>query len=181
MESDSNGNLWLKDALYIGNLNNNNIAIGNLPNNPYVYGYDEVAVGDSFITGKTYYEYDESTNTYNVTSDTIPNADKTYYEQVGQVFNANNNFIMYDNGSIIANNGTFNNGVFTGRLEGVTGDFSGDISAATGRFSGAIEATKGNIGGFTIGSTSIYSLKDENNGIILMSGPSYIPTIDTEK
>ncbi len=181
MESDSNGNLWLKDALYIGNLNNNNIAIGNLPNNPYVYGYDEVAVGDSFITGKTYYEYDESTNTYNVTSDTIPNVNKTYYEQVGQVFNANNNFIMYDNGSIIANNGTFNNGIFSGTLQAATGSFSGDISAATGRFSGAIEATIGNIGGFTIGSTSIYSLKDENNGIILMSGPSYIRTIDTEK
>lgn len=81
-------------------------------------------------------------------------------EERSQVFNANNNFIVYEDGSIIANNGTFSGylsgvtGTFSGELSAATGTFSGELSAATGTFSGRIEATEGRIGGLEISATT---------------------------
>ena len=62
-----------------------------------------------------------------------------------QIFNSNNNFIVYENGSIFANNGVFN-----GQINATSGSFTGEIVATSGRFTGEINALSGNIGGFTI-------------------------------
>ena len=85
--------------------------------------------------------------------------------QLNQVFNANNNFIVYEDGSIVANNGTF----------------KGDISGATGTFSGSISARDGYIGGFAIGENTLIST---NNNLILQSQnypDTYIRTFDGKK
>lgn len=60
-----------------------------------------------------------------------------------QVFNANNHFIVYEDGSIVANRGTF----------------AGHLQAASGSFQGHVDARTGSIGGWIIGET------DENGGV----------------
>lgn len=116
--------------------------------NPSLLGLYELVDGEYifttdtiFVSGKTYYEYNES---YILTTDTTPQSDKTYY----QIFDS---YSLYLNGS-----GTFSgniyadNGYFHGELRAATGTFSGMLQAATGSFSGRITAQSGHIGGFFI-------------------------------
>ena len=65
-----------------------------------------------------------------------------YRASLHQIFNSNNNFIVYEDGSIIANNGTF-----SGTIYASSGTFSGQLIAATGSFDGQITAKEGYIGG----------------------------------
>lgn len=73
-----------------------------------------------------------------------------------RVIDANNNFIVYEDGSMVAENGTFKGklegagGTFTGTLNGVDGTFTGKLEAASGSFKGEITATGGQIGNLTI-------------------------------
>lgn len=60
--------------------------------------------------------------------------EKEKEEELGRVIDANGNFIVYEDGSVSAKNGTF----------------SGDITGSSGTFSGRIEATEGRIGGLEI-------------------------------
>lgn len=86
-------------------------------------------------------------------------------ETLSQVFNANDNFIVYEDGSILANNGRF----------------MGDITGATGTFTGPVIANSGFIGGFAIGESTLIS---NNNSLILQSQnypDTYIRTFDKTK
>lgn len=65
-----------------------------------------------------------------------------YRASLHQVFNSNDNFIVYEDGSIVANNGTF-----SGTIYASSGTFSGQLIAATGSFDGQITAKEGYIGG----------------------------------
>ena len=138
--------------------------------NPSELGLYELVDGEyiltedtTFVSGKTYYEYNES---YILTTDTTPQSDKTYY----QIFDS---YSLYLNGS-----GTFNgniyadNGYFHGELRAATGTFSGMLQAATGSFSGRITAQSGHIGGFFIndgflnsesGEYTIYETTESDN------------------
>lgn len=135
LETDDNGKLWLKDSLNIYNTTET-----------YVLSTDTI-VDDT----KTYYQLDKENNTYIKVITPYGNPSKNgYFEkynydikignietsvgQLNQVFNANNNFIVYEDGSIKA----------------TTGSFSGDITGSTGTFSGKIFASSGRIGGLEI-------------------------------
>lgn len=100
---------------------------------------------------KAYYQLDKENNTYIKVITPYGNpSENGYFEkysydikignietpvgQLNQVFNANNNFIVYEDGSIKA----------------TSGSFSGDITGSTGTFSGEIFASSGRIGGLEI-------------------------------
>ena len=107
-----------------------------------------------------------------------------------QVFNANNNFIVYENGDVTANSGIFN-----GEINAKSGSFGNDAVKITdtglvvteggliiqtkGGFpllsfnkgnlsiSGVIDATGGEIGGFTIENDQLVSSNEDGEKIIL--------------
>lgn len=108
LETDDNGKLWLKDSLNIYN------AI-----ETYVPSSDTI-VDET----KTYYQLDKENNTYIKVIAPYGNpSENGYFEkysydikignietsdgQLNQVFNANNNFIVYEDGSIKATSGSF--------------------------------------------------------------------------
>lgn len=143
METDDNGQLWLRDKLQIA-------------------GAKYIGTSDSkIIEGKIYYIKNEN-GTFSEVQNPITEELSNYFElamsgvSIGnlgrktenspnQIFNSNNNFIVYENGSIFANNGVFN-----GQINATSGSFTGEINATSGRFTGEINALSGNIGGFTI-------------------------------
>nr|DAF00311.1 MAG TPA: minor structural protein [Herelleviridae sp.] len=143
METDDNGQLWLRDKLQIA-------------------GAKYVGTSDSkIIEGKIYYIKNEN-GTFSEVQNPITEELSNYFElatsgvSIGnlgqktenspnQIFNSNNNFIVYENGSIFANNGVFN-----GQINATSGSFTGEINATSGTFTGEINALSGNIGGFTI-------------------------------
>lgn len=135
LETDDNGKLWLKDSLNIYNTTET-----------YVLSSDTI-----IDETKTYYQLDKENNTYIKVITPYGNpSENGYFEkysydikigniktsvgQLNQVFNANNNFIVYEDGSIKA----------------TSGSFSGDITGSTGTFSGEIFASSGRIGGLEI-------------------------------
>ena len=143
METDDSGQLWLRDKLQIA-------------------GAKYIGTSDSkIIEGKIYYTKNEN-GTFSEVQNPITEELSNYFElttsgvSIGnlgrktenspnQIFNSNNNFIVYENGSIFANNGVFN-----GQINATSGSFTGEINATSGRFTGEINALSGNIGGFTI-------------------------------
>lgn len=143
METDDSGQLWLRDKLQIA-------------------GAKYIGTSDSkIIEGKIYYIKNEN-GTFSEVQNPITEELSNYFElatsgvSIGnlgrktenspnQIFNSNNNFIVYENGSIFANNGVFN-----GQINATSGSFTGEINATSGRFTGEINALSGNIGGFTI-------------------------------
>lgn len=143
METDDSGQLWLRDKLQIA-------------------GAKYIGTLDSkIIEGKIYYTKNEN-GTFSEVQNPITEELSNYFElatsgvSIGnlgrktenssnQIFNSNNNFIVYENGSIFANNGVFN-----GQINATSGSFTGEINATSGRFIGEINALSGNIGGFTI-------------------------------
>lgn len=155
METDDSGQLWLRDRLQIA-------------------GAKYVGTSDSkIIEGKIYYIKNEN-GTFSEVQNPITEELSNYFElatsgvSIGnlgrktenspnQIFNSNNNFIVYENGSIFANNGVFN-----GQINATSGSFTGEINATSGRFTGEINALSGNIGGFTIEDEYL-----EGSGVIL--------------
>lgn len=155
METDDSGQLWLRDKLQIA-------------------GAKYVGTSDSkIIEGKIYYTKNEN-GTFSEVQNPITEELSKYFElttsgvSIGnlgqktenspnQIFNSNNNFIVYENGSIFANNGVFN-----GQINATSGSFTGEITATSGTFTGKINALSGDIGGFTIEDEYL-----EGSGVIL--------------
>lgn len=155
METDDSGQLWLRDKLQIA-------------------GAKYVGTSDSkIIEGKIYYTKNEN-GTFSEVQNPITEELSNYFElatsgvSIGnlgqktesspnQIFNSNNNFIVYENGSIFANNGVFN-----GQINATSGSFTGEITATSGTFTGKINALSGDIGGFTIEDEYL-----EGSGVIL--------------
>lgn len=178
LETDDQGQLWLKDRLKIA-------------------GAKYKGTSDSsIINSKTYYIKNEDGTFSEVQNPVVEDLSK-YWELVtsgvnignldgNQVFNSNNNFIIYKNGSIFANNGVFN-----GEINATSGSFTGEINATSGRFTGEINALSGEIGGFTIkdeyleGSSTILSpngitIKDDGQLIIFDSKGSPVFQANTK-
>lgn len=155
METDDSGQLWLRDKLQIA-------------------GAKYIGTSDSkIIEGKIYYIKNEN-GTFSEVQNPITEELSNYFElttsgvSIGnlgrktenspnQIFNSNNNFIVYENGSIFANNGVFN-----GQINATSGSFTGEITATSGTFTGKINALSGDIGGFTIEDEYL-----EGSGVIL--------------
>lgn len=155
METDDSGQLWLRDKLQIA-------------------GAKYIGTLDSkIIEGKIYYTKNEN-GTFSEVQNPITEELPNYFElatsgvSIGnlgqktegspnQIFNSNNNFIVYENGSIFANNGVFN-----GQINATSGSFTGEITATSGTFTGKINALSGDIGGFTIEDEYL-----EGSGVIL--------------
>ena len=125
METNDKGQLWLKDRLYIANLDNNlSVQIGNL----------------------------EETESERKVFDVLTNMwiDQSITEK--EIINANNTFVVYKDGHMKALSGHFQgsiiaDGTFNGHIEAESGSFSGELKAATGTFSGALEAATGTFSG----------------------------------
>lgn len=166
METDDSGYLWLKDKLHIGTSNlAYDVTIGKLNGFSYFETVDTIPQED-----KVYYTFDEENQTYIEFTGQSFEQDVDYFEKISEVVNSNNNFIIYENGSIIANSGTF-----SGELNAATGTFNGDISAASGTFSGTIEASEGIVGGFIIGENTLSSI---SNNLVLRGREEYYQTHD---
>jgi len=75
----------------------------------------------------------------------IPDSEEREEITVRRTFDVNNNFIVWEDGSIKANNGTFK-----GHVEAESGTFNGTVYATDGSFTGEIYATGGKIGNMTI-------------------------------
>ena len=132
---------------------------------PYVYGIrisdaSGTSVMESDSDGKLWIRdklhIGTNNSNYNVG---IGNLGIASGETLSQVINANDNFIVYEDGSIIANNGTFK-----GRIEATEGIFTGELRGATGTFTGTITATGG-----TIGRVSIESISDSTYSVSITS------------
>ena len=80
------------------------------------------------------------------------------YDQM--TYTAATNTLSINGGQIVGGSINLGNGTFTvdnnGNMYASSGTFSGNITGATGTFSGTIEADSGTIGGWSIGSNSIY-------------------------
>lgn len=178
METDDSGQLWLRDKLRISD---------------YIY---ELTSDTIPVSGKIYYEKN-SDGIYKAIDITSIDSVVGYYElknsgvaignlglmggEQDQVFNSNNNFIVYANGSILAKQG----------------NFTGTINATNGSFSGEINATSGSIGGFKIANgglsnenvvisptginilnDGIFSIFDGNTPVLLANQKKYKETSD---
>ena len=156
-----NGTLWLEEKLNVQTYNTqNSVQIGKLDER----GYEPVDLSENgeFEEGQTYYKFDENGNFVVVPSDEAYDSTVNYYILTneghgGRVIDANNTFVVYEDGSIKATNG-----IFSGQLSAATGSFSGTLTAATGSFSGEIVATSGTIGEVEI---SANGLKVINSGL----------------
>ena len=179
METDDSGQLWLRDKLRISD---------------YIY---ELTSDTIPVSGKIYYEKN-SDGIYKAIDITSIDSVVGYYElknsgvaignlgsmggEQGQVFNSNNNFIVYIDGSILARQG----------------NFTGTINATNGSFSGEINATSGSIGGFKIANGGLsnenvvisptginilndgtFSIFDGNTPVLLANQKKYKETSDT--
>lgn len=162
------------------------LRISNAEGNPalvakdgYLWLQDKISIGDGTNTTVSlgYLDIPDETESEN---------SKTYH----QVFNANNNFIVYENGDVTANNGIFN-----GEINAKSGSFGNDAVKITdtglvvteggliiqtkGGFpllsfnkgnlsiSGVIDATGGTIGGFMIENNQLVSSNEEGEKIVL--------------
>ena len=160
------GYLWLQDQMSIGNGENTIVSLGYL---------------DAF---KTIIE------TESAEDGTESEISKIYH----QVFNANNNFIVYENGDVTANNGIFN-----GEINAISGSFGDKKQIKIGKngltitgsglliqdtselpllefidntlsISGRIEAQGGTIGGFTIEKNQENDRLISQNSEIILDG-----------
>lgn len=162
------------------------LRISNAEGNPalvakdgYIWLQDKISIGDGTNTTVSlgYLDIPDETESEN---------SKTYH----QVFNANDNFIVYENGDVTANNGIFN-----GEINAKSGSFGNDAVKITDTglvvteggliiqtkdgfpllsfnkgnlsISGVIDATGGTIGGFTIENNQLVSSNEEGEKIVL--------------
>lgn len=109
METDDSGHLWLRDKLRISNVK-----------------YEKTK-DLSFVEGKTYYKK-ESDETYSIVKPSEISIEDCYElknsgvsigvletgKEKNQIFNSNNNFIVYDDGSVKATKGSFSGGTIGG-------------------------------------------------------------------
>lgn len=109
METDDSGHLWLRDKLRISNVK-----------------YEKTK-DLSFVEGKTYYKK-ESDGTYSTVKPSEISIEDCYElknsgvsigvletgKEKNQIFNSNNNFIVYDDGSVKATKGSFSGGTIGG-------------------------------------------------------------------
>lgn len=118
--------------------------------------------------GKTYYEYDEENDTYTaISSPTIEDIGSYYeYYTPSQGTIAIDNFVKTNWRQIIGTNFAVDS---DGNLYASNADISGIIHAVDGEFTGTIYAESGSIGGFTIGSTELYS-QDKTSAVGLDEG-----------
>lgn len=179
LETDNSGLLWLKDRLQISD---------------YIY---ELTSDTTPVSGKIYYEKN-SDGIYKAIDITNIDSVVGYYElknsgvaignlgsmggEQDQVFNSNNSFIVYADGSILARRG----------------NFTGTINATNGSFSGEINATSGSIGGFKIANGGLsnenviisptginilndgtFSIFDGSTPVLLANQKKYKETSDT--
>ena len=185
LTANSDGTLSLEEALYIRRLSSHPIAIGVLDNDEIFtpYGYVLIPLGTA---GKpsvgdeiTQPIYEIVGSDYTQTEDVTYQANKDYYEYKNQVLNANYNFIVFEDGSVIANDGTFRgaiyatSGHFTGTIEALGGSFRGEIEAISGRI-GSARITDGGLviqdGTFRIEDNDSNSLLDFDGSSLVISG-----------
>lgn len=140
MEQTSDGRLWLKHELHISstarpvsseepNPNDYDIRLGylNEHDSRYVLAIKPLTEFDPSIS---YYELVEGE--YEPTSDQTPDVSKDYYVQINrhEIMNVNNgNFIVYEDGSIVAEDGSFRGAIYA-----TSGTFEGTIAATSGMF-----------------------------------------------
>lgn len=104
----------------------------------------------------------------------IPDSEEREEITVRRTFDVNNNFIVWEDGSIKANNG-----IFKGHVEAESGTFNGTVYATDGRFTGEIYATGGKIGNMTINQVvaSKLTYKIESSDGSILNNPSSQKTI----
>ena len=109
---------------------------------------------------------------YELTTDTTPTEGKTYYEKVGENYNA----ISDPTGKNPSDEGWYElkgtetligtddegNLQIKGNLNGASGTFTGSLEGATGSFSGELTALSGRIGGFIIEDGRLVSSDEES-------------------
>lgn len=125
--TEDNGSLWLKERLNVETYNTqNSVQIGKLDK----IGYKQVDLTENggFEDGQIYYKLDENGKYVIVSSDEVYDNTVDYYIIINEghgsrVINANNKFLVYEDGS---------------------------IKATDGEFTGTIHATGGTIGGLNI-------------------------------
>lgn len=149
-------------------------------NNQKVY-YEliyQITTDTTFEPDKQYYELDENGN-YFLTTDKVFNSEKKYYEQIYQItadttlqqnkiyyeknyqiMNANDNFIIYEDGSIFANNGQFN-----GIISAIEGSIGGISITQNGLIGKNFFLT--NDSGLTIYDNGLTIIKKENEQTLL--------------
>lgn len=114
METNDNGELWLKDRLHLGDGTNYNISIGNLIDKNYISTPDEEP-----IEGKDYYRqvdesYEKETDENKLSN---PKENNLYEEQITKTaINVNNNFIVYQDGMMVAQGGQFSGMITAAKL-----------------------------------------------------------------
>ena len=86
-----------------------------------------------------------------------------------QVFNACDNFIVYNDGTIEATRGKF-----TGEITAISGTFSGTLEAATGSFNGEITADSGRIGLVQINEEGLRIPNEDNSSQITINSSGII-------
>lgn len=96
--------------------------------------------------------------------------------ELHRTFDVNSNFIVWEDGSIRANNGTFR-----GHVEAESGSFKGHVEAESGSFKGHIIAESGKIGNMTIGqlvaSKLTYKIESSTGSILNNPTSSTIVTL----
>ena len=122
-------------------------------------------------------------NTSNVCIGYLPANLGDAFKKIPQIINANNTFVVYEDGSVKAKDGEF-----TGKIHAAGGStFDGQIEANGAIIHGAtitdtiISVLGGTVGGFEIGETSLKALlKDENGEVIRNDDGEAYSTIELD-
>ena len=166
METDDSGQLWLRDKLRISDVK-----------------YEKTK-DTSFIEGKTYYKK-ESDGTYSIAKPSEISIENCYElknsgvsigilgtiidpstkEEKTQIFNSNNNFIIYDDGSVKATKGSFSGGTIGGFTIEDNRLFSNDVVLSSS--------------GIKIKNNGTLSILDGNTEVFSANKTFYEKTIDT--
>ena len=166
METDDSGQLWLRDKLRISDVK-----------------YEKTK-DTSFIEGKTYYKK-ESDGTYSIAKPSEISIENCYElknsgvsigilgtiidpstkEEKTQIFNSNNNFIIYDDGSVKATKGSFSGGTIGGFTIEDNRLFSNDVVLSSR--------------GIEIKNNGTLSILDGNTEVFSANKTFYEKTIDT--
>ena len=166
METDDSGQLWLRDKLRISDVK-----------------YEKTK-DTSFIEGKTYYKK-ESDGTYSIAKPSEISIENCYElknsgvsigilgtvidpstkEEKTQIFNSNNNFIIYDDGSVKATKGSFSGGTIGGFTIEDNRLFSNDVVLSSS--------------GIEIKNNGTLSILDGNTEVFSANKTFYEKTIDT--
>ena len=167
---NSSGLKLVKGGIRAGVPNTNNFVYLSSENfNETVESFYRLTLDTELIEGKTYYIYDEDSETYEEVSDPDPEKISTYYEYIEPVQGtiAIDNFIKTNWRQIIGTNFAV--------------DSNGNLYASNADIAGTINANSGSVGGFGISNLELYSVnhplpESNENGIyigneILSFGP----------